>query len=102
VICDGEFEVLDVIPPFVVVVVVVVCKWKGRCLSVWKGEDGGEKCGWSGRSVDMVSELGGYTKLMNKSMVGMCEDWRKLIRWLNMMGASSGLCGIEVVRWFYL
>jgi hypothetical protein len=37
---------------------------------------------------------------MNQSMVGMCEDWRKLIRWLNMMGASIGLCGIEVVRWF--
>lgn len=26
-----------------------------------------------GRSVDMVSELEVYAKLMNKSMVGMCE-----------------------------
>lgn len=74
-------------------------------MSVWKGEDGGEKCGWSGRSVDMVSELEGYAKLMNKRawLIGMCEVWRKLIRWLNM-SASIGLCGmcivIEVVRGF--
>jgi hypothetical protein len=97
VICDGEFKVLDVIPPFFVVVV-VVCKWKGRLCRCGRARMVARNVGGLVGLLIWCPSLRFYAKLMNKSMVGMCEVWRKLIRWLNRMSASIGLCGIEVVN----